>query len=222
MRRPWAPPDPSEGFAGRAANLPLRTPLWPDNGFMLPRAIQQVMGLPAPQVLALAPAPVRFYPRAEAPGDGEILGHAVNDTERFFDSLYLHGPAEDHPAADEEGCDLAAVFTRQGYNDFRLTLDAPADGWLLLRQLYDAGWRARIDGESVPVTRANLTRMAVPVTAGPHAVELRYLPLSRRLFWPACWLLEGGLAVLAVAAWRGRRAAGQERVSAPRPATRAA
>ena len=100
----------------------------------------------------------------------------------------------------------AGVMTRWGYNDFTLEVTAPTDGWLLLHQFYDPLWQVKINGHHMPVRRANMVRMAVPVPQGKHVVQLSYRPLGRRLFWPACWFLEGTLLVVGAAAFRsGRR-----------------
>jgi len=56
--------------------------------------------------------------------------------------------------------------------------DLDDDGWLVTLEGYDPDWRASVDGRPVPVQRANLAFRAVPVPAGRHVVEQRYLPGS--------------------------------------------
>ena len=54
--------------------------------------------------------------------------------------------------------------------------DAP--GYLVLLDSYYPGWECRVDGRTVPITRANYCFRAVEVTAGKHRVEFHYRPRS--------------------------------------------
>jgi hypothetical protein len=69
-------------------------------------------------------------------------------------------------------------------------IDAEGPGYLLLTDAYYPGWKARIDGQQVPIVRANVMFRAVMLPAGTHTVQFSYEP------WPV-WL---GLGV-SVAAW---------------------
>jgi len=55
-----------------------------------------------------------------------------------------------------------------------LHIVAPSDGWLVWRMPYEEGWRATVNGDAVPVSLANHTGMAVPVSQGPNHVEFSY------------------------------------------------
>ena len=57
-----------------------------------------------------------------------------------------------------------------------LDVEATGDGYLVLTDTYYPGWRARVDGEEVPIFRANLTSRAVELPAGRHRVEFEYRP----------------------------------------------
>jgi len=82
------------------------------------------------------------------------------------------------PPADAAN-DLVAVET---YKDDRITLQTTTDtaGLLVLSEVYDPGWRAYVDGESVGVLRADYLFRGVAIPAGSHSVELRYEPASLR------------------------------------------
>ena len=74
---------------------------------------------------------------------------------------------------------------------------------------YPAGWKAYVDGEEVPIRRANHLLRAVPVPEGNHRVEMRFDPASHRA---GVWisgitaLIVYGLAiVLAALPWYRRR-----------------
>lgn len=60
----------------------------------------------------------------------------------------------------------------------RVTLEANLshDGFVVLSDAWEQGWRAWLDGRPVPVHRANVAFRAVEVPAGAHVIELRYRP----------------------------------------------
>ncbi|MFC4765668.1 YfhO family protein [Dyella koreensis] len=49
-------------------------------------------------------------------------------------------------------------------------------GWLVVSELDFPGWRAQVDGEPLPIHRANGMFRAVCVPAGQHALEFRFHP----------------------------------------------
>jgi hypothetical protein len=65
----------------------------------------------------------------------------------------------------------------------RLVLDVSpgADGLLVISQPFYPGWRAKVDGQEVPISRVDYLIQGVPVTAGSHRVELTY----HLALWPA-------------------------------------
>jgi hypothetical protein len=77
----------------------------------------------------------------------------------------------------------------------RLSLDAEArgDGYLVLGESWAPGWRAWVDGRAAPIYRANGIQRAVPLSAGRHRVDFRYLPTAFRL---GLYLSAAALAVL--------------------------
>lgn len=86
-------------------------------------------------------------------------------------------------------------------NRLEVHMTATEPGWLVLSDIWYPGWRAWVDGERVPILRANYLFRAVAVPAGEHRIEFAYQPLSFALSVPAAlvaWLV---LALL----WRARR-----------------
>lgn len=61
---------------------------------------------------------------------------------------------------------------------FRFRVQAAAAGLLVVRETWFPGWSAEVDGASLAVRQHEIAFMAVPVPAGSHEVELRYLPRS--------------------------------------------
>lgn len=99
---------------------------------------------------------------------------------------------------------LELSMTSDGPNRLMIDLHAPADGWLVLSDVWYPGWRAWVDGHPTSVWRANYLFRAVEVAAGDHQVVFAYRPAS---FWVGggislfAWLI---LAALAVRIWHSR------------------
>ncbi len=64
----------------------------------------------------------------------------------------------------------------QSWSTHRITFDVDAAdaGWVVIAQGWYPHWRAFIDGDSVPLFRANHAFQAIQVPAGQHAVVLEY------------------------------------------------
>ena len=69
-------------------------------------------------------------------------------------------------------------LTESAPDRVRLQADLAQDGFVVLTDAFDAGWRASVDGRPAPVLRANLAFRAVAVPGGRHSVELVYRPAS--------------------------------------------
>jgi hypothetical protein len=66
------------------------------------------------------------------------------------------------------------------YSPEQVVIDVNAlqPGYLVLTDAYYPGWTATVDGQPVPIERADILFRAVKVPAGQHRVELRYQPQS--------------------------------------------
>jgi hypothetical protein len=83
--------------------------------------------------------------------------------------------------SDENGRGwFSELVLQDGMNrvTIRATLQAP--GYLVLADTWYPGWQAWVDGDAVPVLRANHTFRAVRLEAGDHVVEMVYAPASVR------------------------------------------
>jgi hypothetical protein len=82
--------------------------------------------------------------------------------------------------------DLSAASPRQvKINSYRpervdLTVMAESDGWLVLSDAYYPGWEAEVDGQAVPIERADVLFRAVPLQSGTHHVVFSFRPGSIR------------------------------------------
>ncbi|HEX5951467.1 MAG TPA: YfhO family protein, partial [Actinomycetota bacterium] len=90
--------------------------------------------------------------------------------------------------------------------DVRIAVDAAAPSIVVVRNAWDRGWSATVDGEPAPVLRTDYFLQGVPVPAGEHGVRLVYREpaIGRGLALSAvAWL--AFLAVLGWAIVRSRR-----------------
>ncbi|MGA8348965.1 MAG: hypothetical protein WB773_14360, partial [Isosphaeraceae bacterium] len=68
--------------------------------------------------------------------------------------------------------------------------------------LYDPAWRISVDGRVVPARSADFVAIAIPVAEGSQEIRMDYRPTSRRLYWPACLMLESVLLALIIGIFR--------------------
>ncbi|MGE5461301.1 MAG: YfhO family protein [Solirubrobacterales bacterium] len=87
--------------------------------------------------------------------------------------------------------------------DVRVTVDTPTNAIVVIRNAWDRGWSATVDGEPAPVLRADYLLQGVPVPAGRHEIRLEYRePAIARgiagsvVVWLALLALAGGLALV--------------------------
>jgi Bacterial membrane protein YfhO len=67
-------------------------------------------------------------------------------------------------------------------------------GLVVLTDLWNKGWRAYLDGQNVPVLRANHAVRGVVVPHGTHSLEFRYQPAS--FTWGVCAASLSGIALV--------------------------
>jgi uncharacterized membrane protein YfhO len=81
-----------------------------------------------------------------------------------------------------EASDEHASVVPTGVEAERLTWSVAVSepALLILGDQFYPGWRATVDGEPVPILRANIAFRAVLVPPGIHTVEMRYEPASFR------------------------------------------
>jgi hypothetical protein len=221
LRRPWPAPDGARGFeGGLPAAMPVATDLWPRNWYLYHRHFSElqranVLGAQTWEGPALHFArSARFVPD---PDEANRLAVAEPALLAGRDLLLFQtrpdwverGPAAAAADFPEGGPPTAPEFEHRcaawAYNSFRFDVSAPCDGWVCVHQVYDRNWVVTVDGRPVRPARTNIAGMGLPLRRGTHSLEMVYRPRARRLYWPACWLLEGTLLALLGAAlfsWR--------------------
>jgi hypothetical protein len=71
-----------------------------------------------------------------------------------------------------------ATISVESANRVVVSLQAPANGYLVLNDSYDAGWSARVDGVVTEIVPANYAFRAVRVPAGTRQVTFEYQPAA--------------------------------------------
>jgi hypothetical protein len=110
--------------------------------------------------------------------------------------LDRHGPAG-------SGRPARLRILRDGGDQMRLSVAASGQGYLVVADAIQHGWKASLDGRPVPIRQADHAGVAVLVPSGLHQVTLRYDPSG----WKP-GLVASGISVLlllAFAVWLPRR-----------------
>ena len=116
--------------------------------------------------------------RTAPTADAEMAALGEIDPAReavIFDAQAAEGTAAEYPGAAE------GRIVLKDYSPNRLSYDvsAAARGLAVFSEIYyPAGWKAYIDGEEVPVLRADYTLRALLIDEGDHEVEFVYDPGS--------------------------------------------
>lgn len=96
----------------------------------------------------------------------------------------------------------------RGAEALAIEVEAPAAGAVVMNEAWFPGWEARVDGEPVTIERANSLVMAVPVTAGPHRIEMAFRPWQPRVLEPLAGAALVAAGVVAVVVRKRRRSEG--------------
>ena len=146
----------------------------------------------------------RALPRAFVPARAQTLGdeqHLLWEMAREdfapAELAYVDGPIEWTDAAKGHVTIVAETPIRVA---LEVSMETP--GLVVLADLWDPGWQARVNGKDAPVLRADHALRAVEVPLGPSEVVFRYAPASLHY-----GVASMGVALALLAAW-GRAAWG--------------
>jgi hypothetical protein len=98
------------------------------------------------------------------------------------------------PLADTSGKGSVRI-TRYRMNAIAMDVEASANGFLVMSEIFYPGWNAYVDGVRRDIVRADWCLRGLPIAAGSHRVEVRYEPASfARGLWitVATLVLSGG------------------------------
>ena len=227
FRKPWSKPSLNYGFKSDLYNnMPVANLFWNDNIYMNHRYVLELRELPEEfQRHELQGPAFDFYTRAASAPRLDGISYALkNNPAPFLNNQVLliqsdaKGELEsvenfsNQPDTSPSGTSQPATaeaaangFNYQwrewSYNDFKFEVNAPREGWLLIRQIDDPLWQVTVDGRRARPERANVTGMALPLSEGRHVIQLEYRPLARSLYWIGSLLLEITLLIFLVTAF---------------------
>lgn len=101
-------------------------------------------------------------------------------------------------------------------NTLRIAVTSPRPGWLVVRDSWDPGWKAEVDGRRTRVVRADLGFRAVRVPAGTSVVGFVYDPTAVFVGASISVAAELTLGLVAIVPWIRRRTAGRRGRRTPR------
>ncbi|MEX1259148.1 MAG: hypothetical protein WEG36_16245 [Gemmatimonadota bacterium] len=144
----------------------------------------------------------------EAEGVAVILGNHELEYDPFRQAVLNEEPTFELGGPEVRG---NAQWVERTPNRLLLEVESSGPGLLVLSENWFPAWRATVDGEEVPVLRADHTLRGVPIPGGAHRVEM----------WYESSVLRGALGVslvslfallgvaIAGVAWRRRPVAGE-------------
>ena len=92
--------------------------------------------------------------------------------------------------------------TSYDINNITLEVDNPADGFLVLSEIYYPGWKASVDGQETKVYKADYALRAIRLPEGQYKVRFTFDPLSFKIGALLSLLSIGALIVIGVNQWR--------------------
>jgi hypothetical protein len=156
-------------------------PLW--NPERMPIRLKRIYAGPEGWIFELA----GIQPRAYVVYGVEPVNTPRAALRRFADREFDHRravilePDEARRTAGAAGASTEAIGTPARVlsietNSEKYDVDSAAPGWLVIASMWEAGWRARVNGDDADVVRANYNQRAVQIPAGHSRVELEYRP----------------------------------------------
>ena len=83
-----------------------------------------------------------------------------------------------------EHADMEDISYEYSGNHLNISTTTDSDSYLYIAIPYSEGWKAKVDGKETGIINANITFMAIPITAGNHVVEMTYC--TPRLYLGLC------------------------------------
>ena len=97
----------------------------------------------------------------------------------------------------------SVTLTQYDANELHYTVNSPAGGVVVFSEIYYPGWTATLDGQPLPLARANYVLRAARVPAGEHQIAMVFKPASVKMtetiaYIAIALLVLGFLAALAL------------------------
>lgn len=105
--------------------------------------------------------------------DGDLVSLlGANTSASLYESNFSHPADIGQVAIDSETNNTLVIKT-----------SCTQDAHLILSMTYDKNWQATVDGQPVKVQMTNLALQSLPVPAGSHRIELRYISPAFEMGW---------------------------------------
>lgn len=108
---------------------------------------------------------------------------ASSTRERLKNTVFLSPQADQPPPPSpmrrpESASAVASTVRIESHapDEVHVSVSASEDGFLVLSENWDSGWRATVDDAATPIYRANITMRSIFVPAGRHHIVFRYAP----------------------------------------------
>lgn len=200
LRAPWGMPSTEAGFNGDLFRfMPVETFFWPVNSYMIPLAIDWLKYYPDLSATLLNGDALIYYPEAAyVPATSETVAQFAADPSLYDQHVMITGLLAPVTASDTPpGEAFGYIWGEWLYNSYSFHVTIPAQGWLVVRQLPDPGWRFTVNGQPAETNIANSVSMALHLGAGEYEVRMDYRPAARSLYGIAGVALEAALLGLA-------------------------
>ncbi len=102
-----------------------------------------------------------FTPGEYTLDDIWIYSRSYNQMNQTLDAFYEHA-------------DMDNISYEYSGNHLNISTTTDSDSYLYIAIPYSEGWKAKVDGKETGIINANITFMAIPLTAGNHVVEMTY------------------------------------------------
>lgn len=132
----------------------------------------------------------------------EAFVHIRDGTFDFHRGVLLEAEIPASPANPRPA--TAARILAHEAERVEIAVHAERDAWLVLADTFYPGWSAEVDGERLPILRANGLYRAVRVPAGDQTVVFSYRPTSFRAGVALSCVSALAICAIAVAGRRGR------------------
>jgi hypothetical protein len=121
------------------------------------------------------------YQYCESPKETlEKLASSKNSDFRNTVFLEEHPPNDSLQKRDDAGLDKVEsnikVLSYQPDSSMEVEVSSNRNGFLVISNTFDPGWKAWVDGMDKQVLRANYFMQALPITAGDHIVRVFFRP----------------------------------------------
>lgn len=149
----------------------------------------------------------RFVPRIEVLQPTAILERLVRGSDDLRNVAFVESPpASGFLGSASTAADATVRFVANDPEHLEIELTAASPGFVVLADTHFPGWQATVNGDAVPILRANYMFRLVEVPAGESRIVFRYRPTS--VMVGAC--ISVAAFIVLIGLWRSGRSRAQD------------